>query len=196
MPAMSSNWVPPGLETQPSYAGTSRLLVASTAFAFSIGVAWCHEQYGFIDLMTGRRSCGAAPRAIAQWSFTHHTRRTQERHELEEWVAQHGSSLNALYTAFCLTPLHIAARFGREDLAPVLLARGADPNARDGQGDRPLHLAADYGEPGVAAVLLQSGAEVDARGSGRRTALPAAGVGLAGSSEAPAVAWRLMPAPT
>jgi ankyrin repeat protein len=43
------------------------------------------------------------------------------------------------------TPLHLAALYGRREVASVLLAFHADVAARDENGDTPLHLAAAKG---------------------------------------------------
>ena len=163
--------------------GSAQVAAAIVAFIVAISMGWCFENVGTIDLMTGDRTCGKEPRAIAAWASNHHTRRAEERPDLEAWAARHRGSLETKYNAFCQTPLHIAARFGREDLAPVLLAAGADVNSRDEHGDRPLHLAAEYGNAGVVRVLLQRGAEVDARGVMDRTPLHAAARGIIGASD-------------
>ncbi|MBN2446205.1 MAG: ankyrin repeat domain-containing protein, partial [Phycisphaerae bacterium] len=68
------------------------------------------------------------------------------------------------------SPLHWAARGGAE-VVELLLARGADPNAADRQGNTPLHFAADSGRADAAIVLLKAGADVNARGSSRWTPL-------------------------
>jgi ankyrin repeat protein len=41
------------------------------------------------------------------------------------------------------TPLHLAARFDQADAVEVLLERGADRTARDGEGRTPADVAAD-----------------------------------------------------
>jgi hypothetical protein len=163
--------------------GFAQVAAAIVAFAVVIGIGWCFENVGTIDLMTGNRSCGKAPRAIGDWSLTNRERRPEDRAGLVAWAAKNRDSVHTRYTAFCHTPLHIAARFGREDLAPVLLAAGADVNARDKHDDRPLHLAAEYGNADVVRVLLQRGADVNARGRMDRTPLHAAAEGLAGTQD-------------
>ena len=62
-----------------------------------------------------------------------------------------------------LTALHHAAELGYPDVARVLIARGADVNARDPLGRTPLHAAAYGGWIRVVEALLDSGADADAK---------------------------------
>src|SRR5262245_12003353 len=158
-------------------------MVTGLALAVTVGTSMCQKYWGSYDLLTNDRQCGTPPHAIAQWMSTYPVRRPVHTSELETWVSRHRGSLEAKYTARCQTPLHLAARFGRDDLAAVLLNGGADPNARDKRGDRPLHLAAEYGHPAVARLLLVRGATLDAAGSMDRTPLHAAASGLGGTQE-------------
>jgi hypothetical protein len=166
------------------YPGPLQVAAAGIALAFLIFTAYCQEHWGTYDVMHANRSCGSPPRAIAQWAANYHTRRPCDGEQLERWAARNRDSMGAWYTASCQTPLHIAARFGRDDLAAILLSAGADPNARDKHGDRPLHLAAEAGYPGVVRLLLQRGANLEASGSMDRTALHAAADGLGGTADA------------
>ena len=62
------------------------------------------------------------------------------------------------------TALHLAAFFGRPEVARLLLDRGADPNAW-ATGDlyvQPLHSAVAGGHEEVAAMLIHDGADIDA----------------------------------
>jgi ankyrin repeat protein len=62
------------------------------------------------------------------------------------------------------TPLHRAAQDGNVQTVQLLLAHGADVNARNMyNGQSPLHLAAANENVSVLALLLARGAEVDAR---------------------------------
>jgi ankyrin repeat protein len=51
------------------------------------------------------------------------------------------------------TPLHEAAREGREEIAKMLLACGADPRALDREGKTPLDRAIDAGHEKLRAIL-------------------------------------------
>jgi len=60
------------------------------------------------------------------------------------------------------TPLHLAAEFGYNRVAELLLSRGADMNARDNEGNTPLHYAAERCKAEAAELLLRYGADLTA----------------------------------
>jgi ankyrin repeat protein len=63
-----------------------------------------------------------------------------------------------------IAALHSAlATIKRPDLVKLLLARGANPNARAAAGLTPLHSAAQGGDTELARLLLEKGADVNAR---------------------------------
>ncbi len=75
------------------------------------------------------------------------------------------------------TALHLAAFFGHEDAAALLLEHGADANAvaHDAELElAPLHSAAAGGNSKLVALLLEHGADPNARQPGGSTALHAA----------------------
>ncbi|MGD0652837.1 MAG: ankyrin repeat domain-containing protein [Thermoguttaceae bacterium] len=73
------------------------------------------------------------------------------------------------------TPLFHAARFGETEVVELLLANGADPNAREKyDGQTPLYWAAYCGKLAAAQALLAHGANANARTNLLKTALLAA----------------------
>jgi uncharacterized protein len=60
-------------------------------------------------------------------------------------------------------PLHSAAAARDAESARLLLAAGADPDARQGGGFTALHAAAQHDDAALAAVLLQHGADPSVR---------------------------------
>lgn len=61
------------------------------------------------------------------------------------------------------TPLHYAVTYGRDEVAALLLERGARVNAADATGMTPLHIAATLDRTGEAELLLRFGADIGAR---------------------------------
>ena len=62
------------------------------------------------------------------------------------------------------TPLDEAAGWGRKDIVELLIAKGADVNARfDDDGSTPLHLAAWKGHFETAELLIAADADVNAK---------------------------------
>ena len=63
------------------------------------------------------------------------------------------------------TPLHIAALNGHDTVAELLIANGADANAKAGkEGYTPLHMTAFHGQTSAAKLLIAAGADVYAKG--------------------------------
>jgi len=52
------------------------------------------------------------------------------------------------------TPLHCAARYGHKEVAELLIAKGADINAKDTRGRTPIDLAIKKGRKVIAKLLL------------------------------------------
>jgi uncharacterized protein len=90
---------------------------------------------------------------------------------VQEHVEKDPGLVNA-YSHDGWTPLHLASFFGHKDVARILLARGADVNARSkssrfAKENTPLHAAAANRQVGVAEILIAHGADVNAKdGSG------------------------------
>jgi ankyrin repeat protein len=67
--------------------------------------------------------------------------------------------------------LWYAADHGHKEVAELLIAKGADVNARDDVGRTPLHIAAIYGYKEIAELLIAKGADVNAKIEGGGTPL-------------------------
>ena len=161
-----------------------RPLLAIAALIVAIVTAWWFENADYVDPVRNRRHCASPPEAIQDWSYNGRTPKPTDAANLERWLKDHGDEINRNFGAFCLTPLHSAARFGRDDLAQQMIASGADVKAGDEPaGNTPLHLAAQYGHVAVAKVLVAAGADVNAGNRRERTPLHDAVSGLGGTSD-------------
>jgi len=69
------------------------------------------------------------------------------------------------------TPLHNAAIKGREEIAELLIAAGADVNAKGVDEWTPLHWAARKGREGVTELLITKGAVVNSKANDGKTPL-------------------------
>ena len=69
------------------------------------------------------------------------------------------------------TPLHKAAYEGYREIVELLIAKGADVNAKNKRGMTPLHLAAEYGRNQVVELLIAKGADVNAEDEDGETPL-------------------------
>ena len=88
------------------------------------------------------------------------------RSELERNPALVGARASNDYTL-----LHIAAQTGNEELAELLLSKGAHVSAQSVPCVRAIHLAARFGHSGLVEMLLGAGADVDAGADGGATPL-------------------------
>jgi len=58
------------------------------------------------------------------------------------------------------TPLHCAARYGHKEVAELLIAKGADINAKDTRGRTPIDLAINKGRKAIAKLLASKSGDV------------------------------------
>jgi ankyrin repeat protein len=58
------------------------------------------------------------------------------------------------------TPLHCAARYGHKEVAELLIAEGADVNAKDTRGRTPIDLAINQGRKEMAKLLASKSGDV------------------------------------
>jgi ankyrin repeat protein len=96
-----------------------------------------------------------------------------------EAVKQHlaaGTDVNVKGGRMVGTPLHYAALEAHKEIIELLIAKGADVNAKDKHGRISLHLAALGGHKEIAELLIAKGAEVNAKGMTGWTALHQAAI--------------------
>lgn len=67
--------------------------------------------------------------------------------------------------------LHIVAKRNDSRYTAYLLAKGANPNLKDRQGNTPLMVAIDHGYAGLVPILLKGKANPNIAGDGGQTAL-------------------------
>jgi serine/threonine-protein phosphatase 6 regulatory ankyrin repeat subunit B len=80
---------------------------------------------------------------------------------VRELVTAEPALAAARFRALDSTALHISAHRGFQGIVELLLAHGADPNAREGcSATTPLHWAAEAGHRGIAEALVAHGAEL------------------------------------
>ena len=70
-----------------------------------------------------------------------------------------------------MTALHLVAAEGDVECTAMLLQRGAEVNAADGDGMTPAHVAAYFGRLNALQLLLDFGADRTARDKAGSTAV-------------------------
>lgn len=94
--------------------------------------------------------------------------------EMVHVLARHGADLDAQDTVKRCTALHMAARFGRLEVASALLDCGARLDVPDRSGETPLRRAVNLNKLEIARLLVSRGANIEAPGSKGLTPLQAA----------------------
>lgn len=90
--------------------------------------------------------------------------------ELSSVLTRKPQAVN-LETSSGLTPLHIAALWGRLETVKLLISNGANINAYDNKSETPLHKATLGARPEVAQLLIENGATVNPENKWGRTPL-------------------------
>lgn len=91
--------------------------------------------------------------------------------EMARWLIERGNMVNAV-TVEMITPLMQAAMAGQTEAARLLIAKGANLEARNSKGRTALILVGrEQGGVEMARLLLDAGADIDAGDGSRDTAL-------------------------
>jgi ankyrin repeat protein len=107
--------------------------------------------------------------------------------ELARTLIERGADVNAAArNALLVAPVHAAAAARDARTMHLLLARGADVNARQQFGSTALHTAAQHGDEAIVDLLLASGADPSVANDSGKTP-----VALAAAYKHPAIEKRL-----
>lgn len=86
-------------------------------------------------------------------------------------LLEKGVRVNSRLPCKELTPLHVAAIYGRPEVAKLLLDKGADVSLVDVEGNTALHMAAFLAHRDVVELLLDRGASVHDRNAMGQTSI-------------------------
>lgn len=140
----------PSLASLHDHDGLSAVMVARY---------WSFRRTGVVDLLLDAR--GEATLDVFEAAATGRLARVAE-------LLDEDPSRARAWSVDGFTALHLAAFFGAEPVADLLLAYGADPDvpARNAQGVHPLHSAVAGASFAIARLLVDAGADVDAAQTG------------------------------
>lgn len=109
-----------------------------------------------LDSLARLLATGDDPNEIRDdWAPLHDAVRNVEAVAL---LLRHGANPNIWDSHHNTTPLLSALFLGHHDAALMLLAAGADPNVRSGEGEVPISMCVEQGDLKMAATLLRAGA--------------------------------------
>jgi len=89
--------------------------------------------------------------------------------QIKEWQKDKGERQYRLWGGY--TPLHFATANNYKDIVELLIAKGANVNAKDDDGGTPLHRAVQEDHKDVAEFLIARGADMSARDENGQTSL-------------------------
>jgi ankyrin repeat protein len=136
--------------------GTGKDVTKTVYFLVSEGTVWRNDAAG--DIARAAEAAREADRK-AEAAREEATRKAEEAARKEQAAA------DAAQGAF--EPLEEKLSKGQMGAAELLLAHGADVNAKDGTGKTYLCFAAENGQKDAAELLLAHGADVNAKCRGR-----------------------------
>jgi len=89
-------------------------------------------------------------------------------------LIENGTDVDSFDDAFLKTALHQAAMRGQKEVVELLLAKGAEVNARDRGCYTPLHYASQRGHKEITELLIAKGSNVNAQNKAGDTPLDVA----------------------
>jgi uncharacterized protein len=152
-----------GILSGPAHGGDQRMLEILMRFGARVpDLSKWGERYYFkhYDIAVFLMEHGMNPNHM-NW---HHTTLLHDkafRGDIQKvrLLLDYGANIDAVDEEFRSTPLGFAARWGRREIAGLLLERGADPNKAGALWATPLAWARKKGHVEIEADLLQAGAQ-------------------------------------
>lgn len=105
-------------------------------------------------------------------TLLHYAARFSTKPEVIEFVIKAGIDINNHDNVFNISPLHVALSYSNATIIPILLAKGANPNIQDVDGDTPLYYALAKGfDSKIIQNIIDKGADVNVRNNEQETPL-------------------------
>ena len=101
----------------------------------------------------------------------HEAAKAGDLNSVNHFITVHMADVDAKDNYLGSTPLHYAVSYGNASVVSILIAAGADVNAKSNGGDTPLRHAVLRGHASVVSILIAAGADVNAKSNGGDTPL-------------------------
>ncbi|KAM0329392.1 hypothetical protein ACHAQA_004699 [Verticillium albo-atrum] len=174
--ANSSSWKPVVQASENNYAKVLALLLAKGADANSTGPKGCAlylaAKQGYVDICQMLLEHGASANTPkTEFAPALSVAVESQKVELVRLLLDHGADIEAEFQPSkedeMNTALTLASRLGLDDIAELLLERGANPNHHQDDLDPPIYLACWRGYVDIVRMLLDKGADPNAKLDGQ-----------------------------